>query len=100
MKQEEASCLIEGCRRASTVLALLQPFPSREIMIPDLSLDGVYVLSGLPCVDTAAFPHIPIRAVLSEEREIFADVYFNSFGFQKASAYMIVFVFLSIERLP
>ncbi|GHO59228.1 N-acetyltransferase [Ktedonobacter robiniae] len=48
---------------------------------------GFYnVLYGLPGTETARFPHIDIRAVEPEEKDLFADVYFTSFGVSKTSA--------------
>jgi GNAT superfamily N-acetyltransferase len=69
------------------------PLLSSPLLLWHLAKRGFYqsgfynVLYGLPTVDAATFPHITIRAVQPEEKELFADVYFNSFGVPMTTAY-------------
>jgi hypothetical protein len=72
------------------------PLLSSPLLLWHLAKRGFYqsgfynVLYGIPTVDTATFPHITIRAVQPEEKELFADVYFNSFGVPKTTAHNYV----------
>ncbi|GER88922.1 N-acetyltransferase [Dictyobacter vulcani] len=54
----------------------------------DFYQSGFYnVLYGLPAIEKARFPHLAIRGVLPGEKEIFADIYFKSFGIPKTPDY-------------
>jgi hypothetical protein len=67
------------------------PLLSSPLLLWHLAKRGFYqsgfynVLYGLPRIAKATFPHITIRAVQPEEKDLFADIYFTSFGVPKTS---------------
>jgi GNAT superfamily N-acetyltransferase len=72
------------------------PLRSSHLLLWHLASRGLYqsgfynVLYGLPVVDTVSFSNITVRTVLPEEKDLFADIYFESFEVPKTTEYSYV----------